>query len=541
MSTPLTRALVLALPLLMPSLLSSPAHAATLGSSANLSHWSEASYSTTANDGLALIGASHDGFGFLNTLSLPFFEFQGKRYEVKDSDRLSAPVVTGAGDVVEVAAQYRIPVEGGTVEMTLYHRLADTDVTYDDISELSSRAVVSGPEGSYRFYWRIDTDLRGPGDDRVQLYQDLKGRGYWRAPSHETRFELSGVGEFGRFKVRLSDGETAASETRAWLGLPETGSAAVYVVRAGQGEFESHPGALLNNQPLQVVSHDELVPQPLAGSNQVLWYEASIQGRQFEVGPSLFAASISARTGVVEIDRMASTAFPPATVQHLGKTESLQSAFATGQVTISKIYYDGTIADKSRVNMSELDAIMEANVTLQSTQDTPTQWFSWFGVAKTLDIPGVLGVMYDVTGYSGDTSYREGAFALYDSIVDVMPQLESAGYPPQNLEEYFLWTVSHETGHAYNQHHEDFYYNDTSCFYSNTAIMGYSYDCANELFWDFGPNSDKALSSDPDDYVRPGHGVDFISSRPGPYPYNTTRSHRNGHVSTDQFSGGGCP
>lgn len=541
MSTPLTRVLVLALPLIVPSLLSGTADAASLDTSGGLSRWSNATYTTTYNDGLALQGVDHDGYALLNSLSLPFFEFQGTRYELTDALRVGAPLVVAGSDSQEVSAQYRIPVAGGVVELTLTHRLADADRIYDDVSELSSKVRVSGPEGDYRFYWRVDADLRGAGNDKVQVYQDLKGRGYWRAPAEETRFDLTGSGEFDRFKVRLFDGNDAIDQTRLWVGLPEQGTASVYLLRAGQGEFEAHPSTLLNHQPLQSLSTDELVPQAVAGSNQVLWYQANRRGSQFEVGPSLFAASISARTSVLEIDRMASTEFPPQTVTHKGKTESLQTAFATGQITVSKIYYDGTITDKSRVNMSELDAIMETNVSLQSTQDTPTQWFSWFGVAKTLDIPGVLGVMYDVTGYSADTAYREGAFGLYDSIVDVLPQLVDAGYPPQNLGEYLLWTVTHESGHAYNQHHEDFYYDETSCFYANTGIMGYSYDAANELFWDFAPNSDKALASDPDDYVRPGHGVDFISSKPGPYPYNTTRGHRSGHQSTNEFSGGGCP
>ena len=120
--------------------------------------------------------------------------------------------------------------------------------------------------------------------------------------------------------------------------------------------------------------------------------------------------------------------------------------------------------------------------------------------------------------------------------------LEASGYPPQDPEFYFLWTMTHETGHAYNQHHEDFWYNDTSCFYENSAIMGYSYD-ANTLFWDFGPNSDASMrGGDPDEYVRPGHGVDFVNMTDIfiRYPYDTTITHRKGHHDTQEFSGGGC-
>lgn len=537
MSTQLTRALLLALPLVISS---APDSASAGADSAGSVRWQEVTHTQTFNDGLALTGAAFEGHSILGTLSLPFFELNGTRYELEDRYQSGAPQVKSEAGRLELSVVYRLPVTGGTAEVTLTHRLIDQDAQYRDVGTLRSTVKVRGPEGRYDFFWRIDPDLRGAGGDQVQVYQDLKGRGYWRAPESETRLALGGAGEFDRFKVRLVDGPDAVDQSRLWIENPLSGTAQVYVVRANAGEFDAQPGTLLNHQRLQTLSEDELVAQPLSGSNLVVWYQASATGSSFEVGPQLSIANISARVSVLEMDRMQSTEFPPATVQHKGKTESMQSAFATGQITMSKIYYDGTIPDKSRVNMSELDAIMEANVTYQATQDSPTQWYSWYGIAKTLDIPGVLGVMYDVTGYSGDTSYREGAFGLYDSIVDVLPQLEDAGYPPQNLGEYSLWTATHETGHAYNQHHEDFYYNDTSCFYANTAIMGYSYDAANELFWDFGPNSNTALASDPDDYVRPGHGVDFISSKPGPYPYNTTRSHKRGHTDTQQFNGGGC-
>lgn len=533
MSTPTMRVLLVTLPMALSAWTQPRAEAAER-------RWDTVRFSPTLNDGLALTGASFEGHQVLSVVAVPFFELDGQRFELQDEQRVSGPDVRTTGDEQVISAAYRVPTPNGSVEVTLSYRLEEQDARYQDLGVLKSTVEVRGPSADYRFYWRVDTDLLGAAGDRVQVFQDHKNRGYWRAPVTEQHVVLTGVGEFDRYKLRLNDGPDHVNQLRAWVALPSQGEASAWLLRAQDGEFDQHPNRLLNQQVLQRVSTDELVAQPLEGSDQVLWYEAHFTGNSAVVGPELGVAAVNARMAVMEMDRMQSAAFPPASVTHRGEVETLQSAFATGGITISKIYYDGVVPDKSRVNMSELDAIMEANVTYQASQDTPTQWFSWYGIAKTLDIPGVLGVMYDVTGYSSDTDYREGAFGLYDSIVDTIPALEDAGYPPQTVEEYMLWTASHESGHAYNQHHEDFYYDDTSCFYENTAIMGYSYDCANTLFWDFGPNSNNAMANEAEEYVRPGHGVDFISSRPGPYPYNTTRAHRNGHYSTDQFSGGGC-
>lgn len=534
MSTKLLRAVVLALPLMVPSL-------SALGMEAGEGRWESVSYTPTHNDGLALTGAWLSGQQVLGSVAMPYFELNGVRYEMQERHRQGEPVVTRSGDDQVISARYQVPVQGGEAVLDLSITLQNSDAQYADLSRVSHQVHFSGPDGSWRFYWRIDPELRGSDGDQVQVFTPARARGYWSAPAVEREVSLTGTADFDRFQLRLQDGAGASDMTRLWLEQPENGSASAFLVRANDGEWEASPGRLLDGQPLQRITPEQPVAMPQVGSDLVIWYQASISGSAGEVGPVMQAANITGRTSVVEMDRMASTAFPPATVQHQGQTESMESAFAGGGVTLSKIFYDGTLADKSRVNMSELDAIMEASVTYQSNYDTPTQWFSWQGIAKTLDIPGVLGVMYDVTGYSSDTAFREGAFALYDSIVDVLPQLEASGYGTQNVNEYLLWTVTHETGHAYNQHHEDFWYDDTSCFYAYSAIMGYSYDCAGQLFWDFGPNSNGALANDPEEYVRPGHGVDFISSRPGPYPYNTTRAHRGGHHSTDQFSGGGCP
>lgn len=533
MSTTFLRAVLLALPLMMPSL-------SAWGVEAEGGHWEGVSFTPTHNDGLALTGAWLSGQQVLGAVAIPFFELNGQRYELLERHRVGAPTVVREPGEQVISAQYRLPVDGGEAQIELLVTLSDVDAQYADLSRVSHQVRFAGPEGEWRFFWRIDPELRGSDGDQVQVYTPARSRGYWAAPVLERSLPLSGVADFDRFQLRLQDGSAANALTRLWLEQPEQGEATAYVVRAGDGEWEQVPSRLLDGQTLQQLRPEQPVALPEVGSDLVIWYEASLRATSGSLGPVMQAANISARPSVLEMDRMASTAFPPATVVHQGQTESMESAFAGGGITISRIYYDGTIADKSRVNMSELDAIMEASVTYQATQDTPTQWFSWQGIAKTLDIPGVLGVMYDVTGYSGDTSYREGAFALYDSIVDILPQLEASGYGAQNLEEYLLWTVTHETGHAYNQHHEDYWYDETSCFYANSAIMGYSYDCAGQLFWDFGPNSNGAMANDPEEYVRPGHGVDFISSRPGPYPYNTTRAHRGGHHSTDQFSGGGC-
>jgi len=266
-----------------------------------------------------------------------------------------------------------------------------------------------------------------------------------------------------------------------------------------------------------------------------------VKGSAGELGPDLYAATLAGRQAVIEIDRMPTTEQPIQSMTHNGELVSVESAFAKAGITINEIFRDGLIPDSETLTIAELDAILESHSDYQDTEDTPTQWYSWFGIARNLQIPGVLGIMYDYFEYSSDEAYREGAYAFYQAIDETLPLLVDAGYPPQDPDLYLLWTTAHETGHAYNQHHEDWYMNDTSCFYENSAIMGYSYD-ANTLYWDFGPNSSASMrGGDPEEYVRPGHGVDFIkTSGVGFYPYNTTRAHKDGHHSTQQFRGGGC-
>lgn len=517
-----SRALLAALPLLGAAFLAPPAHAAT-------SRWHDVSYTPTLNDGLALTGASFEGQRILSSMAIPYFTFNGQRYELTDDLRVAGPTAAETDGTFSVLATYRVPLPGGDLELTVYHALIDEDLQYRDLGEISSWVKFNGPTGEYAFYWRIDPDLQGQAGDRAQVYTASGARGYYAAPARERAVDLGGVLEFNRFQVRLSDGEDYAHQVQLRVSPPAEGNATVYLVRAHDGEWESNPARLVNGEPLQTVQQGELVNQPIEGSDLVMWYKATLNGAQGMTGPRMFADELTGRNSVVEIDRMQTSEYPPDTIVLQGKTQSMQSAFATGSITINKLYKDGVIPDKDRVSMGELDAIMESNISYQATQDTPTQWYSYFGMIKSLNIAGVLGIMYDVTGYSSDEAYREGAFGLYDSIVDSLPLLEQAGYPPQDLGQYLLWTTSHETGHAYNQHHEDYYIVSTSCFYNDSAIMGYSYDVENHLFWDFGPNSDYSMASEPDDYVRPGHGVDFISSDASPYPYNTTKKHRNGH------------
>jgi hypothetical protein len=525
-------ALLLALPLLGAAASAPLAEAAT-------TRWHDVTWSVTHDDGLALTGAAFAGQKILGAMAVPYFELNGARYELTDARRIAGPTLGEADGALTVLATYRVPVRGGDVDVTVYHSVIDEDAQYRDLGEVSSRVTFRGPAGDYAFFWRIDPDLRGAAGDRVQVFTEAGNRGYWAASEQEQVIDLGGRLEFSRFKVRLNDGPDYAHQTQLRLAPPSQGTATAYVVRAKDGEWEANPVALVDRERVQTVQTGELVNQPIEGSDLALWYRAALRGSEGTLGPRMFAAELAGRSAIVEIDRMESTQWPPATITLQGKTQSVATAFATGGITINKVVNDTVFPDKNKISQAELDAVMESNISLQAEMDTPTQWYSWFGVANTLNIPGVLGIMEDIDGYSSDTDYREGGFMLYDSIVSSLPLLEEAGYPPQDLGQYMLWTLTHETGHAYNQHHEDYWITDTSCFYNDSAIMGYSYDVVNHLFWDFGPNTDYSMTNDPDDYVRPGHGVDFIASS-GAYPYNTTKKHRKDHHWTYEFSMANC-
>ncbi len=507
---------------------------------ATLQRWQDVSFTRTYNDGIALTGASLDGYKVIDTMAVPFFTLDGIRYELTDDVLVSGPAVDAADGAMVIEATYRVSTHLGVVEVTVSHALFDEDTVNPDLAELSSRIDFAGPSGDYGFYWRIDPDLRGAAGDRVQVFDELGSRGAWQAPEREAAVELTGALEFGRHKVRFNDGPDFAHQTQ--LRLSANGDAVAYLVAAHDNEWEVLPEDLVNDERLQSIQSFGVLPQPIQGSDLVLWYRADISGDSGSAGPEMRASTVVGRQSVIEMDRMPSTEYPPEVYNRNGELISIESAFGKAGITINQIYKDGTIADKERLSIAELDAVMESSMDYQATQDTETQWYSWFGIVQDFIVTGVLGIMADYYEYSSDEAYREGAFAFYVGMESTLPLLETVGYPPQDLDLYLLWTVTHETGHAYNQHHEDFWYDENSCFYENSAIMGYSYD-AYTLVWDFGPNSSASMrGGDPDEYVRPGHGVDFVNLEDPfiRYPYDTTFPHRRGHHDTQQFTGGGC-
>ena len=507
---------------------------------AALDRWQDVDFTRTYNDGLALTGASLDGYKVIDTMAVPFFTLDGVRYELTDDARVSGPTVETADGAMVIEAAYEVDTHLGTVSVTVTHALFDEDTVNPDLAELVSQVDYTGPEGDYSFYWRIDPDLRGAAGDRVQVYGKVGSRGAWKAPEREVEVPLDGALEFGRHKIRFNDGPDFAHQTQ--LRLAAADHAVAYVVEARDDEWEAGPETLVNAERVQTVQNFGALPQPVMGSDLVLWYRADLRGASGTAGPEMLATTVAGRQAVIELDRMPSTEYPPEVYNRDGELLSIESAFGKAGITINQIFKGGTIPDKEKLSLAELDAIMESSMDYQATEDTETQWYSWFGIVQDFIVTGVLGVMADYYEYSSDDAYREGAFAFYVGMEKTLPLLEDAGYPPQDLDLYLIWTVTHETGHAYNQHHEDFWYDENSCFYENSAIMGYSYD-AYTLVWDFGPNSSASMrGGDPDEYVRPGHGVDFVNLTDPfiRYPYDTTIKHRLGHHDTNEFTGGGC-
>ncbi len=521
-------------------------------SEAHTERWDLASI-RASDPGGPVVGAGFEGLEVLGGLTVPYFTLDGVRHDLSVRDQVEPPRVLREGGGLVVETAYRVPTESRPVTVRIRHRFVDHDARYSDLGVFGSEVAFEGPAGVYRFFWRVDLDLDGPEGDRVQVFAPAGRRGYWSATGGEQVVELPAgcagdaaragcpVVEFGRYLVRLIDGPDHAHQVQVRLGLPDHGRATVFVVRNRAEEATADPVELVDGEVIQRVSHGEPIPQPVAGSDLVLWYRAEQTGSRGLLGPTFHVARLSGRQAVIELDRMESTQYPPETSVLQGETISIESAFAKAGVTINRIIKDGVIPDAHNLSIAELDATMETHMTHQEEEDTPTQWYSWFGLVHSLYAPGVLGIMADYYEYSSDEAYREGAFAFYDAVVEYAYLFSLLGFPPQDPGQWLMMTVAHETGHAYNQHHEDYWIVPESCFYQDSSIMGYSFDVTNHLYWDFGPNSDASMrGGDPDEYVRPGHGVDFVADSPRPYPYNTTVAHQRGHHWTGEFSGGGC-
>lgn len=517
--------------LLLPCLLATTAQATT--AQANTDRWSGVQVTPTADDGLAVIGATFDGVEVLGPMAVPYFTLNGARYELQDAMRVAGPTATRGPGVYQVSATYRVPTAQGDVDVVVSHNFTDSDAQWADLGQVGSWVDFSGPEGEYTFYWRVDVDAAGAGNDRVQVFdQQRQGRTLFRTPGEEVAVDLGGTSSWlDRIQLKVMDGPSYAELTSLYLASTDA-EARVYAVRSAPGEGEAFPQSLVNGQRLQQLVSDGNLDLPGAGEDVVLWYSSTARGHSGFLGPQFLVSAAAARAGFLEIDVMRFQQGPPATAVIDGGNQTIASAFATGSVNLSRVD-DETLAYDSRSSYAEIQTILNEGKSF-SSQESPTNWYVHHAVVNQLQgILGfaVLGVMHDVTGYDTNGIFREGSTSFFKPLSKNYPCDAAA---PNDCGTALLWTVAHETGHAFNLHHEDwdFATDPASDFFENSAIMGYSYDIGT-LHWSFGPdNGNLHLANHPDEYVRPGYGVDFIATVPIPYPYNTWGNHADHHDPT---------
>lgn len=516
--------LTLGAALLLPALLAPTAEGASTD------RWSDVQFMPTADDGLAVIGASFDGRQVTGPISMPYFTLDGERFELSNDLRVSGPTLTPGQGELTATATYRVPTPRGDVELTLSYAFSDADAQWDDLGKMGSSVTYTGPEGDYAFAWRLDIDAEGAGNDRFQIYgEERQGRRQFHTPAKETSLEIAGADAwFGRIQAKVMDGHSYDTMTSVYLDSVDS-DATLFALANGHGENEANPRALLSGQRLQDVNADA-AGTPGLGSDLVLWYEARNSGASGSVGPQFLIAAPTARQGFMEIDAMRFTQFPPANAPIGGGTATLPSAWATGGFNLTDVINDSTIGFDYKSDYGEIQGFLNDGKDY-SSDEGPNNWYVHIAIVRQLSGPlgpAILGVMHDITGYDTNGVFREGATVFYGPLTK---NYSCDAVAPNDCQSALLWTTAHEAGHAFNLHHEDWEMpsDPASDFYENSVIMGYSYDIGT-LHWDFGPDSgDVHLQSHPDEYVRPGYGVDFIATIPVPYPYNTVDGHEDGH------------
>lgn len=473
--------------------------------SASTQRWAEPSFTPTMNDGLELSGLTLKGQSVLHNASLPYFMFNGERYELTESRRAAGPFVGDADGFTQISSTYTIPVKGGTVTATIYYTMLDYASSDSDEAQLSSWVKFDGPKGDYRFFWRLDTDLGSRANNRLDhgVGSDLT------ALTREARIDLDSE------SVRVVDPRSYLEQEQLYFQPNKDDRAVLYAVNFHPGEVEALPETLVNNEALTGAPK---------GSDMVLWYTTELRDTSHGLtGPDMYVVAATRVNATLEVDKMSSAEFIDQSATVYNETRSLKSAFATGSINVNDYRNDKqNYPDDSSTTNAELNSWMVANKTYESV-DSSTNWYSWAGVAlMSSSGSSVLGIMFDDGNTNTDGKPRQGCGIFYNAHHD-------ASWPSgDTYQAELILSVTHEQGHVYNQHHEDYCYakNASSTFHSNSAIMGYAFQDTSH--WTFSPGSITSMSSDDETYVRPGHGVSFTTNG----SYNMTSAHSAKHAST---------
>lgn len=468
--------------------------------------WSEPTVTPTLNDGLELRGVNLRGQSLIHSVSTPFFMLDGQRYELGEARRVSELERLTAPGFTQLLAQYEVPVEQGLVKATVSYTLLDERVAGYEPSQLSAWVQFEGPQGDYRFFWRMDVD---PGQRAGNLAELLGQHERPELQTQEAMLDLS------RGSLRVRDGKGGDEQTQLELLPRAEDQARAYLVQFRGGEMEALPQTLVNGEALTGRKD---------GGDLVLWYETQLNGvRGGLTGPDMSAVAATRVNAILEQDKMTSAEFVETSVTVFNEARSFQGAFGDAGIRFTDVKNDdNALANDTSSTNSELHSLMVANTDYDS-QDSATQWYSWVGtVLQSSSGSGVLGIMFDDGATNTDGKPRQGCAVFYN------PHKNGSWPSGDTYMAELLLTLTHETGHVYNQHHEDFCAGrfSFSTFRSNSAIMGYAFMDTSQ--WTFSPGTVTTLTSEPEEYSRPGTGYAFTTSG----AYNMTSEHEAKHSST---------
>lgn len=466
--------------------------------------WSRPSVIPTRNDGLELVGLSLSGQSMIHSMSVPFFSLNQVRYELKDELRVGELIQQSGEGVRSTSALYRVPVDGGIVEATLIYTMLDQAAPGSEEAQVSSWVSFNGPRGDYRFAWRMDVDPGARKDNTVLLEE--KGQQTLVTLERQVELDASPV----LIQERLGD-----DSARLILEPHATDKALLSVVQFHGKEADLDPASLVDGEAMTGAK---------GGGDTVLWYETRLNGVSSGLtGPDVYAVPMVRVSAVVEQDKMVGAEFVTNSVTVFGETRSFTGAFADAGINVTSIKNDdSSLTNDSSSTNSELHSLMVANKDFESL-DSTSSWYSWVGtVLASSSGSGVLGIMFDDGATNTDSKPRQGCAVFYN------PHKSGTWPDGDTYMAELLLTMTHESGHVYNQHHEDYCAGrfSFSTFRSDSAIMGYAFMDTSQ--WTFSKGSINTMTNEAEEYSRPGHGYAFTTGG----AYNMTPEHEALHSAT---------
>ncbi|HOT06192.1 MAG TPA: hypothetical protein PLI05_00345 [Methanotrichaceae archaeon] len=214
-------------------------------------------------------------------------------------------------------------------------------------------------------------------------------------------------------------------------------------------------------------------------------YDNPAQSNTFRY--QIVSNAIAAKRIRLELDKLSSVNWPPASITRSGATHTLQSIYSLAGIELTPIQNEGTIADLhpgQGYTLAELDSFRSAHMNSPPASGSGI-WHMYGALVTRYTDPNVLGVMFD-------TGSRR-AFAVFT---------QSA-----TPNEYYLRTTAHELGHALNLEHSDS--SDWPTTGNGRDIMSQTGNLASDWNYGWSASSLCHFYTHPEDRWRPNSGVSF--------------------------------